>query len=149
MTKFSDLYAKVMSTPEYLAAGIQMDVALMLESAMKVKQINKADLAKQLGCSKPYVTKTLRGDNNFSIFTLSKMAVALGCDLRIELTPKSTLEDFRREANIFMIRDRRNITEPFIAGIQRMTDVRAPQDIQTITHTMDSEIEHEPQYIAA
>lgn len=85
MTTFKDLYKSVKDTPEYLAAGVQMDVALIVESLMDQKDISRTALAKSMGCSKPYITKALRGDANFSLLTLAKLAHALDSELKVQI----------------------------------------------------------------
>lgn len=88
MGNFKDLYSEFECKPEYIAAGIQMDVAMVVESIMQKKEMNQSELAQAMDCSKPYITKILRGDSNFSILSLSKLAVALDSDLTIRLYPR-------------------------------------------------------------
>ena len=93
MARFKDIFSKLANSAELKAARIQMDLALMLESAMKMKKMTKADLAGELNCSRSYVTQALRGDKNFSIHSLAKMATALDCEVKVALMPKSFYDE--------------------------------------------------------
>lgn len=88
MARFKDIFSKLSNSPELMAARTQMDLALMLEAAMNAKSMTKADLAGELGCTRSYVTQALRGDKNFSILSLAKMATALDCELKVAVMPK-------------------------------------------------------------
>lgn len=88
MTTFQKLYSSIDNTPEYVAAGLQIDVAVSVDSIMKKRDMSNADLAAKLECSRAYVTKILRGDSNFSILPLSKLACALHSDLKIQMVPR-------------------------------------------------------------
>ena len=46
---------------------------------MVEKNITKTDLAKKIGVSKAYITKVLRGEANFTVETMVKFSMALGC----------------------------------------------------------------------
>ena len=46
---------------------------------MVEKNITKTDLAKKIGFSKAYITKVLRGEENFTVETMVKFSMALGC----------------------------------------------------------------------
>ncbi len=145
MTTFSELYSEVLGTPEYLAAGVKLDVALMLESIMEAKKISKAELAKQLGCSKPYVTNMLRGDSNFSILTLAKVATALGCELRIQMTPRTCVEDIYNHKNILEFSKKNISVNPIRELVQSGAFAGLPGPIPYF----GEEIEYEPEQLAA
>lgn len=66
------------SDVEFLVEEAKIDFAVALERMMSRNRIKKADLAKKLGTSAPYVTKVLRGDANFTIETMVKLAHAAG-----------------------------------------------------------------------
>ena len=55
---------------------------------MKQLGINQTELAKRMKVSKPYVTKVLRQDVNFSFRTAAKLARALEMDFFPELREK-------------------------------------------------------------
>ena len=55
---------------------------------MKELGINQTELAKRMKVSKPYITKVLRQDVNFSFRTAAKLAHALEMDFFPELREK-------------------------------------------------------------
>ena len=52
---------------------------------MKAMGLNQCDLARRMKVSKPYITKVLRQDVNFSFRTAAKLARALEMDFFPEL----------------------------------------------------------------
>ena len=52
---------------------------------MKAMGLNQSDLARRMKVSKPYITKVLRQDVNFSFRTATKLARALEMDFFPEL----------------------------------------------------------------
>ena len=55
---------------------------------MKQLGINQSDLAKRMKVSKPYITKVLHQDVNFSFRTAAKLANALKMDFLPSLKPQ-------------------------------------------------------------
>ena len=56
---------------------------------MRELGVNQSDLAKRMKVSKPYITKVLRQDVNFSFRTAAKLARALEMDFFPELREKA------------------------------------------------------------
>ena len=57
---------------------------------MRQLGVNQTELAKRMKVSKPYVTKVLRQDVNFSFRTAAKLARALEMDFFPELRDRET-----------------------------------------------------------
>lgn len=74
----------------YWAAAAIDEFTERIAVLMEEKKITRSELATRLGCSPAYVTKILRGKDNFTIATMTKLARALGAELRIELRPGAT-----------------------------------------------------------
>ena len=55
---------------------------------MKVMGVNQTELARRMKVSKPYITKVLRQDVNFSFRTAAKLAHALEMDFFPDLREK-------------------------------------------------------------
>jgi len=98
MTSFNQLYADIDNSPEYVAAGVQFDVAMATEDLMDKLNISNTQLAEAVGCSKPYITKILRGDSNFTILSLAKIACALNSDLKITLEHREAKNEIIKRA---------------------------------------------------
>ena len=60
---------------------------------MKELGISQTELAKRMKVSRPYVTKVLRQDVNFSFRTAAKLASALKMDFFPELRPHDASND--------------------------------------------------------
>ena len=56
---------------------------------MKQLGLNQSDLARRMKVSRPYITKVLRQDVNFSFHTAAKLAAALEMDFFPELKERS------------------------------------------------------------
>ena len=54
---------------------------------MEQQKVNRSELARRLGTSPSYVTKLLRGNVNFTLATMVKVARALGGSLEPRVTP--------------------------------------------------------------
>ena len=59
---------------------------------MKELGVSQTELARRMKVSRPYITKVLRQDVNFSFRTAAKLANALKMDFFPELRPRETLE---------------------------------------------------------
>ena len=64
--------------------GAKFDISEHVFSVMERQGVSKASLARKLGKSRAYVTKTLQGNANFTVESLVKIARALDC--RLDMT---------------------------------------------------------------
>jgi transcriptional regulator with XRE-family HTH domain len=67
---------------------------------MEAQGISRAEFARRLGTSQAYVTRVLGGNANFTLKTMSKLALALDLELEVVLRPRSdtaALDADRRE----------------------------------------------------
>lgn len=87
MASFDTLFATVRETPAYKQARTKLDLTRQIESRMRQLGINKTELALRSGKSKAYVTKMLRGENNFTIDSLVALAETLQAGVEIRLVP--------------------------------------------------------------
>lgn len=97
---FDDLYRDAESHEDYWIAGAIQEFTEMIFLTMERKGISRSELARRLGTSPAYVTKILRGNANFTLATMVKLARALGADLRVGLEPPSSQQaaDRKRSA---------------------------------------------------
>ena len=72
-----------MKTVDHICSAFLRQVLLR----MKELGISQTDLAKRMKVSRPYITKVLRQDVNFSFRTATKLARALQLDFIPELHP--------------------------------------------------------------
>lgn len=58
-----------------------------LSRCMESKGISQAELAAAIGVSQPYISKVLKGNVNFTLASMTKLARAVGAVIRIQLVP--------------------------------------------------------------
>jgi transcriptional regulator with XRE-family HTH domain len=72
---------------DYWVAGAEIEFTEELFRVMEEKKVNRSELARRIGTSQAYVTKVLRGNANFTLSTMVKLARALEMDVKIHLAP--------------------------------------------------------------
>ena len=87
---FHDLYRDAKELPEYWLERTVVDLTDELTDAMEREGISRSELARRLGTSQAYVTKLLSGNANFTLMTLTKLAMAVGSELRLHFGPRGT-----------------------------------------------------------
>jgi antitoxin component HigA of HigAB toxin-antitoxin module len=80
----SQWLAEARETPEYQFESVAFDLAEELCKIMEAKGISKADLARDMGKSRAWATKLLRGDHNMTLKTVVDVYWRLGYKLKIE-----------------------------------------------------------------
>lgn len=84
---FAELYRDAARHDDYHAATVANTFLEELVGGMEKAGISRAELARRLGTSPAYVTKVLRGNANFTLVSLVKLARAVGGELRISIEP--------------------------------------------------------------
>jgi transcriptional regulator with XRE-family HTH domain len=77
--------AGAVSPPRAAVAARGRRFTAEILAVMEQRGISRSELARRLGASPAYVTKILRGDANFTLASLAKLAAALGAELEIGL----------------------------------------------------------------
>jgi len=85
---FTQLFAQARRMPEYWEEGAILDFTEALYIAMEEQGVTRAELARRLGTSQAYITRVLGGHANFTLKTMSKLALALGLRLEVGLGPQ-------------------------------------------------------------
>lgn len=85
MTTYSMLKKARKGQLNYAVESAKQDFMMAISMAMKSKEITKAELADSISCSPAYISKILKGDENFTIETMVKIARALNTKLCIHL----------------------------------------------------------------
>lgn len=65
-----------------------------MTARMEQLKISNTQLAERLNVNPAFVTKLLRGNNNFTIETMVKLSRALDADLRIHMQPTGTISQW-------------------------------------------------------
>lgn len=82
---FEELYERAESQEEYWAAHAALEFTEEVARRLEEEGVSRAELARRMGTSPAYVTKILRGDVNFTLATMSKLARSLGSRLEVRL----------------------------------------------------------------
>jgi transcriptional regulator with XRE-family HTH domain len=86
---FSALFAAAQTHEEYWTERVILEFTEELTRWMELQGVSRKELAERIGSSQPYITKVLKGDVNFTLASMVKLARALGAELRIQLTPQT------------------------------------------------------------
>ena len=87
-------------TDAYRAEGASIRFTEDLVARMKASGLTRSALAAKIGSSPAYITKILRGDTNFTLDSMVKIAAALGCELTIGLQPLATAATPQRSSSV-------------------------------------------------
>lgn len=78
-------YASQVAPEEWDYFELADDLSDQIHFLMESKGISKAELAKRMGSSRPYVTKVLAGDMNITMKTMAKILHHLGAKAKIKV----------------------------------------------------------------
>ena len=72
-------------THEYRAEGASIEFTNAMLRRMRQLDVSRSQLAARIGVNPAYISKILRGDTNFSLETMVKIANALDSEFRCQL----------------------------------------------------------------
>lgn len=84
---FSALFEAAERHDEYWTERVIIEFTEALSRWIEAKGVSQADLAAAIGVSQPYISKVLKGNVNFTLATMTKLAHALGAEVHIHLSP--------------------------------------------------------------
>lgn len=85
--RFSALFEAAERHDEYWTERAIIEFTEALSRWMEEQGISQAELAAAVGVSQPYISKVLKGNVNFTLATMTKLAHALGAEVHIRLSP--------------------------------------------------------------
>lgn len=85
---FTEKLDKFANDPEFLAEEAILDFTEKLVAKMQELKVSRAELAKRLDVSKPFITKLLNGNPNMTIKTMVAIAAMLDCKLNLDIYNK-------------------------------------------------------------
>jgi transcriptional regulator with XRE-family HTH domain len=83
----NNIFAQAEKDPGFWLEDFRLEFMEELAREMKHLNISRTELAKRIGVSPAYITKILRGDSNFTLQSMVKLAFALGSKLCIRMEP--------------------------------------------------------------
>ena len=93
--KYGQLLKKTRQSLTYWTQIAKRDFTDDLLRWMEQRQVSQARLAELVGVSPQYITKVLRTNANLTIETMTKLGMALGCQLRIHLADRNSATEWR------------------------------------------------------
>ncbi|MGH9438172.1 MAG: helix-turn-helix domain-containing protein [Terriglobia bacterium] len=88
-TKYAKFLKNAPRTAAYWTRVAMRDFTEDLLARMSAKKMNQAALAEAANVSPAYITKVLRGSENFTLETMAKLAMAVGGKVRIHIADQS------------------------------------------------------------
>jgi transcriptional regulator with XRE-family HTH domain len=89
MKSFRTLIESAKQRNSYWFETAKLDFSIELNRLFKRTGMTQAELATKIDSSPAYITKIFRGDTNFTIETMVKLAIAVDGELHIQITPKN------------------------------------------------------------
>jgi transcriptional regulator with XRE-family HTH domain len=89
MKKYKSLAARAKTSVDYWAQAAMRRFVTDIDRRMEAKTMSRAELAARLGTSAAYITKALRGDVNFTLESMTKLALAVGGRLHVSVVDRS------------------------------------------------------------
>jgi len=83
--KYVDFLKEVRGSDEYWAESTISDFTEELCRLMEAKGITRGELAEKIHAKPSYITKILKGNANFTLVSMTKLARALGTIVRVHL----------------------------------------------------------------
>ncbi|MEP7008738.1 MAG: helix-turn-helix transcriptional regulator [Acidobacteriota bacterium] len=87
LDRYRKMFEEAEQSVEYWAEGAIVEFTEALWARMEEEKVSRAELARRLGTSKAYVTKVLGGNANFTLYSLAKLAFAVGAKVRVSVEP--------------------------------------------------------------
>lgn len=85
LERYRQFIAEAEASPDYWSAVAAYEFVRELERRMEEQGVSRAELARRLGSSKAYVTKVLTADANFTLTTMTRLAMALGGEVHVRI----------------------------------------------------------------
>lgn len=88
-------FQRAQASVEYWVSGPITEFAEDIWRLMEEQKVSRAELARRLGTSRAYVTKLLGGNANFTLYTMTKVAMALGAAVHVHVAGKDMTTRWR------------------------------------------------------
>ena len=95
LERYWQAFRKAEASVDYWVAGPITEFAEDIWRLMEEQKVSRAELARRLGTSRAYVTKLLGGNANFTLHTMSKVAMALGAAVHVHVADKGMVTRWR------------------------------------------------------
>jgi plasmid maintenance system antidote protein VapI len=91
LERFRRFIREAESSVDYWVDGPITEFSEDIWRLMEEQKVSRAELARRLGTSRAYVTKLLGGNANFTLHTMTKVAMALGATVHVHVADQKTV----------------------------------------------------------
>lgn len=99
MLKYQQLLQQAADSVDYWSHIAMRGFVRDLGQRMEDRGMKRADLARKIEASTAYVTKVMRGDANFTLETMTKLAMAVGGKLDVRIAERDAASTFQRRGH--------------------------------------------------
>lgn len=92
---FKSLSAEAERHPDFHKELAILDFTEELWRVMQEMGVSGTELGRRIGSSQAYISRVLNGGANFTLGTMTKLAMGLGMELRMHLAPSSSVSIWR------------------------------------------------------
>ena len=85
LERYREALKEARKSVDYWVDGPITEFAEDIWRLMEEQKVSRAELARRLGTSRAYVTKLLGGNANFTLETMTKVAMAFGCTVHVHV----------------------------------------------------------------
>jgi transcriptional regulator with XRE-family HTH domain len=83
---FATMFDEAEDRDEFHVAGVKIEIAEQIYRMMEKRNLTQADLARKLGKKRAYISRILKGTNNFTLESLVLIARKLDAEWYFQLT---------------------------------------------------------------
>ena len=96
---FKELFDQAKRRDTYWVSSLILDFTEGLHKMMEANGVSRSELARRLEVSPAYITKVLRGNVNFTLDSMVRLARAAGGEVSLQVAPKAQKKrnDFYRK----------------------------------------------------
>ena len=82
---FAALEARLAATPAYTTESVAVAFMVEINARMLAQGISNVELAQRMGTTRSYITRLFRGSTNLSVQTMTRLAAAVGCSVKVQV----------------------------------------------------------------
>jgi plasmid maintenance system antidote protein VapI len=91
LERWDRMFKEARQTVDYWVNGPIVEFTEDVCVLMEEQGVSRAELARRLGTSRAYITKLLGGNANFTLETMTKVAMALGAAVHVHVAPQDAV----------------------------------------------------------
>lgn len=92
---FKELFAEAEKHPDFHKELAILEFTEELWRVMQEKGVSGTELGRRIGSSQAYISRVLNGGANFTLGTMTKLAMGLGMELKMHLAPAHAVTVWR------------------------------------------------------